>query len=129
MNNAFKPYLLRAFYEWVVDEGWTPHIAVSVDHLTQVPAAFVKNNQIVLNISTSAAKDFFIHNDGVAFQARFSGVAHSIWVPIGRISSIFARESEEGMTFEVFDTPISVPAENKITSNVTTKKPVLKVVK
>ncbi len=105
MNPVFKPYLLRAFYEWVVDEGWTPHLSVQVDAHTRVPASYVKNGHVVLNIGANACKNFFIHNDGVAFEARFNGTVHSIWVPIGRVESIFAREAEEGMTFEVVETP------------------------
>jgi stringent starvation protein B len=105
MNPVFKPYLLRAFYEWVADEGWTPHISVQVDDHTRVPAGYVKGGQVVLNIGPNACRNFFIHNDGVAFEARFNGVVHSIWVPIGRVESVFAREAEEGMTFEVVDTP------------------------
>ncbi|MES2205841.1 MAG: ClpXP protease specificity-enhancing factor [Pseudomonadota bacterium] len=112
MNPVFKPYLLRAFYEWVIDEGWTPHLSVQVDAQTRVPASYVKNGHVVLNIGANACRNFFIHNDGVAFEARFNGTVHSIWVPIGRVESIFAREAEEGMTFEVVETPeiVSTPS-------------------
>lgn len=128
MNPAFKPYLIRAFYEWVTDEGWTPHLSVIVDAHTRVPPGYIKDGQIVLNVGPNACRNFFIHNDGVSFEARFSGTVHSIWVPIGRVSSIFAREAEEGMTFDVEDTP-ETEIKTSSESSKPSKRPMLKVVK
>lgn len=96
-------YLIRAIHEWCVDNALTPHLLVKVDGQTRVPAAYVKNGEIVLNINYTAVKDLHIDNDAVVFSARFGGVAQHIYVPIGRVAGIFARENGQGMFFEVVD--------------------------
>jgi stringent starvation protein B len=96
-------YLIRAIHEWCVDNALTPHLLVKVDAQTRVPMAFVKNGEIVLNINYTAVKDLHIDNDAVVFSARFSGVAQHIYVPIGRVAGVFARENSQGMFFEVTD--------------------------
>lgn len=96
-----KPYLLRALYEWCTDSGHTPHIVAWVNEHTRVPMQYVRDNEIMLNIGSAASQGLLIDNDWVHFSARFSGVAHEIWIPVGHIASIFARESGEGMGFEV----------------------------
>ncbi|RQW28126.1 ClpXP protease specificity-enhancing factor [Rhodobacteraceae bacterium CH30] len=100
MSTSTKPYMIRAIYEWCNDNSYTPHIVVWVDEKTSVPLEFVKNNEIVLNISASACKGLRIDNDWISFTARFGGVARELWIPIGNVISIFARESGEGMGFE-----------------------------
>lgn len=101
MNSSTKPYLLRALYEWCNDNSHTAHIAVWVNSHTRVPMQYVRDNEIVLNIGPAAARNLTIDNEWVNFSARFSGVAHDIWIPVGHISGIFARETGEGMGFEV----------------------------
>ncbi|WP_049260490.1 ClpXP protease specificity-enhancing factor [Neisseria bacilliformis] len=101
MNSSTKPYLLRALYEWCNDNGHTAHIAAWVNSHTRVPMQYVRDNEIVLNIGPAAARNLTIDNEWVNFSARFSGVAHDIWIPVGHISGIFARETGEGMGFEV----------------------------
>lgn len=96
-----KPYLLRALYEWCCDSGLTPHIAVVVDMHTQVPREFVRDGQIVFNISSDATNRLQIGNERVEFAARFGGVAREIIIPIGNVSAIYARENGAGMAFEV----------------------------
>jgi stringent starvation protein B len=98
-----KPYLMRALFEWCVDNGYTPHIAVKVDSRTQVPAEFVKNGEITLNIAPGAVHKLQIGNDQIEFSARFAGVARQISVPVANVHSIYARETGHGMTFEVGD--------------------------
>jgi stringent starvation protein B len=105
-----KPYLLRALYEWCCDSGLTPHIAVAVDANTQVPREFVRDGQIVFNISPDATNRLQIGNERVEFAARFGGVAREIIIPIGNVSAIYARENGAGMAFEV-DTAASAEAE------------------
>ena len=100
-----RPYLLRALFEWCGDNGLTPHIAVSVDDSVVVPRDFVKDGEIVLNISQDAAHGLHIDADAVAFKARFSGVARDIYVPIGRVIALFARENGQGMAFPAEATP------------------------
>lgn len=96
-----KPYLLRAIWEWCCDNGFTPHIAVSVDSQTRVPREFVKDGQIVLNLGPSATNKLEIGNDFIEFQARFGGVARELLVPVPRVTAIYARENGAGMAFEL----------------------------
>jgi stringent starvation protein B len=96
-----KPYLLRALFEWCCDCGFTPYITVSVDANTQVPREFVKNGEIVLNLSPSATNKLEIGNAYVSFQARFGGVARELFIPVGNVISIYARENGHGMAFDV----------------------------
>lgn len=95
-----KPYLLRALYEWCTDSGFTPYIVVIVDSSTKVPMEFVKNGEIVLNISFSATAQLKMDNNFVQFRARFGGVSREIEVPIDNITAIYARENGQGMTFD-----------------------------
>ncbi|MEC5408958.1 ClpXP protease specificity-enhancing factor [Paraburkholderia sp. MPAMCS5] len=99
-----KPYLLRALYEWCTDNGYTPHIAVRVDNQTRVPRQFVRDNEIVLNISFEATSQLQMGNEWVEFSARFSGKSHKIEVPVANILAIYARENGQGMAFPVEST-------------------------
>lgn len=101
MTTGTKPYLLRALYEWCLDNNQTPHIVAWVNEHTRVPMQYVRDNEIVLNIGTTASHALTIDNEWIHFSARFGGVAHEIWIPVGHVISIFARESGEGMGFEV----------------------------
>ena len=96
-----KPYLIRALYEWCTDNGLTPYLAVQVGAGARVPMEFVKNGEIVLNISFDATSALNIGNDEIRFKARFGGVARDILVPIGQVSAIYARENSQGMAFPV----------------------------
>ena len=96
-----KPYLLRAIYEWCTDNGYTPYIAAMVDAQTSVPMQFVKNGEIVLNISFEATSGLKLDNDSVHFSARFGGVARDVMVPVANVLAIYARENGQGMAFEV----------------------------
>jgi stringent starvation protein B len=96
-----KPYLLRALYEWCTDNGYTPHIAVRVDNQTRVPRQFVRDNEIVLNISFEATSQLQMGNEWVEFSARFSGKSHKIEVPVANVLAIYARENGQGMAFPV----------------------------
>lgn len=96
-----KPYLLRAIWEWCCDNGYTPYISVVVDARTRVPREFVRDGQIVLNLSPDATNRLQIGNELVEFQARFGGVARELSVPVDQVSSIYARENLAGMAFDV----------------------------
>ena len=96
-----KPYLVRAIYEWCVDQGFTPYLAVQVDERTRVPSAYVRDGQIVLNIGPDATNQLVMDNEQVSFQARFNGVAHQIAVPVDNVAAIYAREKGQGMAFEL----------------------------
>lgn len=105
MSTSTKPYMIRALHEWCTDNGHTPYIVVWVTEQTAVPLEFVKNNEIVLNIAHTACKGLKIDNDWISFSARFGGVARDIWIPVANVMSIFARETGEGMGFEVESSP------------------------
>lgn len=95
-----RPYLLRALYDWIVDNGLTPHILVdAAEEDTQVPLEYVQDQKIVLNINPSAVQALSMDNDAVAFTARFSGAPRQIYVPIIRVLAIYARENGQGMMF------------------------------
>lgn len=96
-----KPYLIRALYEWCADNGYRPYIAVAVDERTLVPREFVRNGEIVLNISAAATNRLTIGNELLEFEARFGGVARQVSIPIENVSAIFAQENGHGMAFEV----------------------------
>ncbi len=100
--SSSRPYFLRAIYEWILDNNCTPHILVDA-HVqgTQVPQQHVnKDGQIILNISPSAVKDFFMDNTAVSFNARFSGVVNNLYIPTSAVLGIYARENGQGMMFE-----------------------------
>lgn len=96
-----KPYLIRAIYDWCTDSGFTPYLAVAVDETVRVPTEFVKNGEIVLNVSALATNRLKIGNDAVEFQARFGGVPREVHIPIARIIAVYARENGQGMAFDV----------------------------
>ncbi len=96
-----KPYMLRAIYEWCSDSGYTPYIAVKVNQACQVPMAYVKNGEIVLNISFNSTKGLKMDNESIRFSARFAGVARDIYVPVENVLAIYASENTQGMAFDV----------------------------
>lgn len=100
-ETSTKPYMLRALHEWCTDNGYTPQIVVQVNANTLVPAAYVRDGQITLNIGTMATNRLVIGNDAIEFQARFNGVTEHLYVPVGAVTAIYARETGSGMGFEV----------------------------
>jgi stringent starvation protein B len=94
-----KPYLIRALHQWCTDFGFTPFIAVFVDSSVEVPMEFVKNDEIVLNLSVEACHQLQMENDWISFQARFGGVPRKIMVPVSHVLAIYARENGQGMSF------------------------------
>lgn len=95
-----KPYLIRAIYDWCTDNGLTPHLAVRVDAYTQVPMAYVKDGEIVLNLSPAAVRNLQLGNDEITCGGRFGGVPHEIVVPVAAVIGIFARENGQGLVFQ-----------------------------
>jgi stringent starvation protein B len=134
-----KPYMVRAIHEWCVDNGLTPHLLVAVNAQCRVPMAFVKDGEIVLNLNYAATKDLHIDNDAIVFSARFSGVSQNLYVPMGAVKGIFARENAQGMYFEAGLEPETnqvesdeVPAKASSalkTTETPKKKPTLTIVK
>lgn len=104
-TNSTRPYLIRALYEWCTDNGFTPFIAVQVDDSVRVPHEFVKDGEIVLNVSFDATSALKLGNDFIEFKGRFGGVARDILVPVHRVLAIYARENGQGMAFPVSALP------------------------
>ena len=100
-GSSTRPYLLRALHDWCTDNGFTPYIAVYVDESVQVPAEYVKNNEIVLNVGFEATSGLKLGNEFIEFRARFGGVARDILVPVDHVVAIYARENGQGMAFPV----------------------------
>ena len=106
-----KPYFIRAIYEWCSDCGFTPYLSVRVDDRTRVPAEYVKNGEIVLNVSLNATRNLTINNELVQFSARFNGVSREVTIPVDRVQGIFARENGQGAFFTVeVPAAVAVPA-------------------
>ncbi len=95
-----RPYLMRALFEWVLDNESTPYVLVDANILgVQVPQEYVNDGQIVLNISPTAVQGLMINNEAMSFNARFAGVTQNIYVPIVAVLAIYAKETGEGMVF------------------------------
>ena len=106
-TSSTRPYLIRALYEWCTDNGLTPYVAVRVDDTVRVPREYVKDGEIVLNISMDATSALKLGNDYIEFKARFAGVARDIMIPLGRVMAIYARENGQGMAFPLDDADAS----------------------
>jgi stringent starvation protein B len=106
-EQSAKPYLIRAICEWCADSGLTPYLAVKVNAQTRVPVSFVKNGEIVLNVSRGATRKLTIDNEWVQFTARFNGASQEVAVPIAAVAGIFAKESGYGFAFTVASDPAS----------------------
>ena len=100
-GSSTRPYLIRALHDWCTDNGFTPYLAVYVDRSVQVPREYVKNNEIVLNVSFEATSALQLGNEFIEFKARFGGVARDISVPVDHVIAIYARENGQGMAFPV----------------------------
>lgn len=105
-----RPYIMRALYEWIVDNGCTPYLLVDASiQGVEVPRQYVKDGQIVLNISPSAVIELNITNELVMFNGRFGGMPTDIMVPVSAVIGIYARENGQGMVFEPDEPPPGGP--------------------
>src|ERR1700761_1251031 len=114
-----RPYLLRAIYDWITDNNLTPYVLVDAAREgVRVPPQVIKNGQVVLNLAMRAVANLDLGNEWISFQARFSGVSHSIQIPIPAVLALYAQENGQGMMFPAdedgseppTDTPPSPPA-------------------
>lgn len=124
-----RPYLIRALYEWILDNNCTPYVLVNVNRANvSVPDGLAEGGQMVLNVSPSAVKHLIMDNEAISFEARFSGIVHRPYVPIHAVLAIYAKETGQGMFFdeepieETDPTPPETPTPAK-------GKPALRVVK
>jgi len=114
-----KPYFIRAIYEWCSDCGFTPYLSVRVDERTRVPMEYVKNGEIVLNVSLNATRNLTVNNELIQFSARFNGVSREVSVPVDRVQGIFARENGQGAFFTV-EAPAALTATSSAVSATST---------
>ena len=123
-----RPYLIRALYQWIVDNGVTPYILVDalVDGV-DVPPQHIQDNKIVLNIAPMAVQNLTLADDAITFSARFSGQSLGLYVPINAVLAIYARENGQGMMFN--DEPGSPGAPDDSGPNDDKPRPSLRVVK
>jgi stringent starvation protein B len=114
-GTSTRPYLIRALHDWCTDNGFTPYIAVFVDEHVQVPAEYVKNNEIVLNVGFEATSALKLGNEAIEFRARFGGSSREIVVPVDHVIAIYARENGQGMAFPVpTDANAGAPASTQL---------------
>lgn len=102
-----KPYLIRAIYEWILDNDMTPHLVVDVRYPgVQAPKEFVEDERLVLNLSPSAVRALILGNEQIEFNARFGGVARDVYFPVEAVLGIFTRENGQGMVFPELAYPL-----------------------
>ena len=112
-----KPYLVRALYQWILDNDTTPYILVDTSsELVLIPPGIANDGKVVLNVSPTAVENLDMTNDHVSFSARFNGVAEDLYCPISSLMAIYARENGEGMMFppeEADDTTMTSAEDDK----------------
>lgn len=105
-----RPYLIRALYEWIVDNDQTPHLLVDAQQQgVQVPSGHVQDGKIILNVAPEAVRDLLLGNDSVDFNARFNGKPTDLSFPVNAVLAIYAKENGQGMVFGDDDTPPETP--------------------
>ena len=136
MTSSTRPYLIRALYEWIEDNGLTPHLLVNAELPgVEVPQQHIKDGRIVLNINATAVRELRLGNDWIEFNARFGGVARTVTIPVTAVLAIYARESGQCMAFveeqdggEPSPPPDHPPQPSKPVGP-SARKPILKIVK
>lgn len=124
-----RPYLIRALYQWIVDNDLTPYILISAAHPgVQAPQQYVQNGRLVLNVSPTAVHGLLMSNDQIEFSARFGGAPTAVVIPIDAVSAIYAKENGQGMLFNEEDGG-SVPPEPQSPVGGKPGRPNLRVVK
>ena len=129
-NISNKPYLVRALYEWCADSGLTPYLSVRVNERTRVPVEYVKNGEIVLNISQDATRNLTLGNDLIQFSARFNGVSRELSIPMETVNGIFAKENGQGLFFN--DVPSATEqnaGDDSSSPSIPNSKPRLQIIK
>jgi stringent starvation protein B len=118
-----KPYLIRAIYDWCSDSALTPYLAVKVNEHTRVPKTYVKDGEIVINLSMDAVRNLHIGNEDITCGGRFGGVSHGLVVPIDTVIGIFAKETGQGLVFQGNDSIPTLPTDSG--SATSSDKPIL----
>ena len=136
-----RPYIVKALYEWLLDSDLTPHLLVDANEAdVTIPLQFVEEGQIVMNINPSAVRNFYMDDQAISFNARFSGQPMDVYIPMKALLAIYARENGQGMGFggepgieayleeQMSEVEVSVDTETEVKKG-KQKKPSLKVVK
>lgn len=125
-----RPYLIRAMYQWVVDNGMTPHLLVDASNEDcMVPAEHVQDGKIVLNIAPMAISGLTLGDDDITFSARFSGKSQSIQAPVQAVLAIYAKENGQGMMFSEDENTTDTGHDDGTDPDPDKPKPTLRVVK
>jgi stringent starvation protein B len=125
-----RPYLLRALYEWIADNGLTPHILVEAGaEGVDVPDQAVQKGKVILNIDNLAVRELDLGNAWLTFKARFSGSEHDVTVPIEAVLAIYAKENGQGMMFSMDDETIPPTDPDSDPDGKPSRRPHLKIVK
>ncbi|WP_297324955.1 ClpXP protease specificity-enhancing factor [Nitrosomonas sp.] len=137
--NSTKPYLVRSIYDWCIDNGFTPFISVKAYPGLDMPIEYIKNDEIIFNISAGAVHNIMIGNEIICFMARFNGVSRKLEIPMSAIKGIFAKEVNQGIAFTLDEGNENKKILNNEESNITTdsltyqsknaSKPNLRVIK
>jgi len=126
-----KPYLIRAIYEWILDNNYTPYITVDTTYPnTDVPQKYIQDNAITLDISPLAANKLLIANDAITFSARFGGIPHNIYIPIAAVLAIYSQKNAQGMAFpkEEYQPEINISSQSNTATQTKTNKAQFKIV-
>lgn len=125
-----KPYLLRAIYEWCLEQNFTPHLVASATYPgIQIPSGYAQEGRITLNIAPRATHGLVMTNDWISFMARFGGRPMKVEVPIAAVAAIFAAETQEGLMFDLMPPPDSPPPAPEPEESPSPRRPGLRVVK
>ena len=137
--NSTKPYLVHSIYDWCIDSNFTPFISVKPYPELDMPMEYIKNDEVIFNISAKAVQDLIINNGAICFMARFNGISRKLEIPMSVITGIFAKEVNQGIVFssdtedenqEMTSNAQSNKASNSLTrQRKNTSKPNLRIVK
>lgn len=101
-----RPYFVRAIYEWILDNNLTPYLLVNASYPnTQVPVEYIRDGRIILNLTPSAIRNLHMGNEQIEFSARFGGQARNLFVPVGAVLGVYAKENGKGMFFDENEMP------------------------
>jgi len=129
LMTSSRPYLIRAIYDWIVDNNFTPYLLVNAENDSAIiPREYVEDGKIVLNINPTAISNLQLGNDYIMFNARFSGKAMEVSIPVIAVLAIYAQENGQGMMFDENNNPPPTSPEDTPPPE-KSKKPQLKVVK
>ena len=125
-----RPYLIRALYQWILDNAMTPHLVVDASSKgTVVPKQHIENNRIILNIEPVAVRDLVLGNDVITFSARFGGKPQQLTIPIQAVTAIYARENGKGLIFPDGDEETGDVSRDPDRPQVKNSRPDLKIIK